>query len=133
MITLNLFRTVTFTAAILLVLSVPVFAFEQEDFGLKTTKNLYSLCSTAEGHQEFSAASAACNSFIRGAMQYHDGISDGNTVKRLICYPEGMTVAEGKITFIQWAKKNMNNSSLMNELPVQGLVRALKGKYPCAD
>jgi hypothetical protein len=128
-----MFRRLLTAVAILATMSVTALASDQGDLRLRTTENLYNLCSTPAENQDFPIASAACNSFIRGAIQYHDGISDGVKIKKLVCYPEGATVADGKSVFLAWAKKNIQNTELMGEYPVKGLIRALKETYPCAE
>lgn len=128
----NFFQGAILAASILAIASTSASALEQEDYRLRTTKSLYNVCSNPENSPDFSTSAAACNSFIRGVVQYHDGVSDGKHMKRVICYPEGATVADGVAAFVAWAQKNMNNTELMNELPVIGLVKALKEKNPCA-
>jgi hypothetical protein len=77
------------------------------------------------------AASFACRGFIEGAVQYHDAVSDRKHLKRLICYPQTATVADGRAAFVAWAQRNLGNRKAMEEVPVIGLVRALADKYPC--
>jgi hypothetical protein len=52
-------------------------------------------------------------------------------MKRLICYPKGATIADGRAAFVSWAQKHAQDKKLMDEIPVIGLVRALAEKYPC--
>ena len=60
-----------------------------------------------------------------------DAVSDRKKLKRLVCYPKGVTLQDGKDAFIAWAAENSGNKKLMSEVPVVGLVRSLAGKYPC--
>jgi hypothetical protein len=129
----NFFQGAVLAASILVVMSASASAVEQEDYRLRTTKSLYNLCSNPEGNPEFSTSAAACNSFIKGVVQYHDGVSDEKHMKRIICYPQGATIADGDAAFVAWAEKNMNYAQLMSDWPVLGLVKALKEKYPCAE
>lgn len=64
-------------------------------------------------------------------MQYHDGISSHNKLKRLICYPSNATIEDGKQAFVAWAKQHAGDKKLMTEQPVVGLMRSLAAKYPC--
>ena len=64
-------------------------------------------------------------------IQYHDGVSGTNDLKRLVCYPAGTTLEDGRIAFVAWAEPNMNDKNVMSELPVKGLVRGLAATYPC--
>jgi hypothetical protein len=115
-------------------LAMPAVALEKADYDFLTTKHLYNLCSAdiaKHGAEDSSTASYACRGFISGAIQYHDGVSGTNDLKRLICYPAGATLKDGRIAFVAWAESNMNDKDLMSELPVEGLVRGLAAKYPC--
>jgi len=61
----------------------------------------------------------------------HDAVSNQKQLKRLICYPQGTTIADGRTAFLAWAEKNAGDAKRMAELPVVGLVRALAKAYPC--
>jgi hypothetical protein len=107
------------------------FGVEDEDMGFDTTEDLYQVCVVEPGAAEYVPSSFACRGFIEATVQYHDAVSDRKNLRRLICYPENATIADGRATFVAWAKQNAGNQTLMNELPVIGLVRALADKYPC--
>lgn len=107
------------------------FAVQDEDINFDTTEDLYQVCSVQSNAPEYIPASFACRAFIEAAVQYHDAVTDRKNLKRLICYPKTATVADGRAAFVAWAERNVGNQSLMNELPVVGLVRALAAKYPC--
>jgi hypothetical protein len=106
-------------------------AVQDEDLSFDTTEDLYQVCSVQPGAAEYVAASFACRAFIEAAVQYHDAVVDRRQLKRLICYPATATIADGRAAFVTWAQRNAGNETLMNELPVVGLVRALAAKYPC--
>ncbi len=128
----NIWKSLTLSACILVGSVLPAAALEKEDFNFHTTEDLYSLCSVPQSHgEDYVAASYACRGFLEATVQYHDGVSDRKNLKRLVCYPKGTTLAEGKAAFIAWVEKNKKNTELMNELPVIGLVRSLADKYPC--
>ncbi len=94
-------------------------------------RDLYAICAVARGSADFEAATAGCRGFIGGAVQYHDAVSDRKHLKRLICYPQTATVADGRVAFLRWAENNAGNQARMDELAVIGLVRALADAYPC--
>lgn len=94
-------------------------------------RDLYAICAVARGSADFEAATAGCRGFIGGAVQYHDAVSDRKHLKRLICYPQTATVADGRVAFLRWAENNASNQARMDELAVIGLVRALADAYPC--
>jgi hypothetical protein len=111
--------------------SQAAFGVEDEDMGFDTTEDLYQICAVGPGAAEYVPSSFACRGFIEATVQYHDAVSDRKNLRRLICYPENATVGDGRATFVAWAKQNAGNDTLMGELPVIGLVRALAAKYPC--
>jgi hypothetical protein len=49
----------------------------------------------------------------------------------LVCYPAGTTLEDGSVAFVAWAESNLKDKTLMNKLPVEGLIRALSTTYPC--
>jgi hypothetical protein len=108
-------------------------AVDEMDFNLVSTKNLYNLCSVAPDNQDFIPAIYACRGFIEAAVQYHDAVSDRRNLKRLICYTPDATIKDGRDAFVAWVEKHRNDQTLMEEMPVIGLVRALAEKYPCSE
>jgi phosphoribosylaminoimidazole carboxylase (NCAIR synthetase) len=101
------------------------------NFRFDSTKDLLDICSTPEDAAEYVVANQACRAFIEAYVQYHDEISSRKNLKRLVCYPPTTTIADGKLTFVAWAKGQSANQKLMAEQPVIGLVRALAAEYPC--
>jgi hypothetical protein len=116
-------------AAVLL--SQAAVATQGGDAGAYKVQDLYDTCSVAPDAAAYDAGTYACLAFIGGAVQYHDAVSDRKHLKRLICYPEGATVTDGRAAFLAWAEKNRSNGERMNELAVVGLVRALAERFPC--
>jgi hypothetical protein len=106
-------------------------AVEDEDLNFDTTEDLYQVCAVTPDQPEYVAASFACRGFIEAAVQYHDQVTDRRNLKRLICYPQGASIADGRTAFVAWARANAGDAKLMGEAPVVGLVRALAAKYPC--
>jgi hypothetical protein len=123
--------TCFFASVLGLALSGAAPAVENVDFNFDTTEDLYQVCSTNSDSPEYIPATFACRAFIEASMQYHDAVSDRKHMKRLVCYPATATVADGRSAFLAWAEANSGNKTLMGEVPVVGLVRALAAKYPC--
>lgn len=115
----------------LLVAAGPSGAVQDEDLNFDTTEDLYAVCATTRDQPEYVPASFACRAFIEATVQYHDAVSDRKKMRRLICYPEAATIADGRRAFLSWAEANKGNAERMGELPVVGLVRALAARYPC--
>ncbi|MBK1719281.1 Rap1a/Tai family immunity protein [Thiocystis violacea] len=106
-------------------------ATNEAAFRFDTTVNLYEICTLPEDAAGFPVANQACRAFIEATVQYHDEVSARKKLKRLVCYPKGATIEEGKQAFIEWANAHSGDSKLMGEQPVVGLVRSLAAKYPC--
>ena len=104
----------------------------EEDFRLRTTRDLYDVCSVTQDDPNYVAAIYACRGFIEGAVQYHDAVTDRQNLRRLVCYTEDATIETGRMVFNDWAQANLSNAERMQEEPVVGLVRALAQRYPCS-
>jgi len=104
---------------------------EEETFNYRTTKDLYTICAVDDDAKKADVPAFACRAFIAATVQYHDAVSDRKKMKRLICYPNTATIADGRAAFLDWAGRNADNAERMNERPVVGLVRALAETYPC--
>jgi hypothetical protein len=109
----------------------PAAAIEESAFAFATTKDLYRICSTDANDPDFTAAQIGCTAFIEATIQYHDAVSDRKHLKRLTCYPQGSTIADGQKAFVAWGAQNAGDAKRMGELPVVGLIRALAKAYPC--
>jgi hypothetical protein len=114
-----------------LAIATPAIAIEDKNISFDTTEDLYRVCSVEAADPSFTAAQVACTAFIEATVQYHDAVSDRKQLKRLICYPQGATIADGRTAFLAWAQKNAGDAKRMTEMPVVGLVRALSKSYPC--
>lgn len=102
-------------------------AVQPEDLRFDTTEDLYQVCAADPA----SPAQLACTGFIEATVQYHDGVANRKDMKRLICYPSGATIADGRNAFLRWAEQHQDDSTLMGEQPVVGLVRSLAKAFPC--
>ena len=118
-------------ALLTLAMAQPATAIEDKNVSFDTTEDLYRVCSVEAADPSHTAAQVACTAFIEATVQYHDAVSDRKQLKRLICYPQGATIADGRTAFLAWAQKNAGDAKRMGELPVVGLVRALAKAYPC--
>lgn len=123
--------TSLFAGVLGLALSGAAPAVENVDFNFDTTEDLYQVCLATADSPEYVPAVFSCRAFIEATMQYHDAVSDRKRMKRLVCYPRTATIADGRRAFLAWAEANSGNKTLMGEVPVVGLVRALAAKYPC--
>jgi len=124
-------KNVILVIALALALPLTANAVDLQDFKLKTTQDLFDLCSTDEDNPKYVAAIHACHGYIAGAIHYHDAVTDREDLKRLICYPPTAVMSEAIIAYLSWCKANQGNKEIMSEAPVIGVVKALAGKYPC--
>ncbi len=124
-------RSTTALAMLFVFCAGPAGAVDDEHLNFRTTEDLYTVCATAPERPEYAAAILACRAFINATLQYHDAVSDRKRMKRLICYPEGATIADARRAFLSWAAANKDNAERMGERPVMGVVRALAARYPC--
>ena len=117
------------SALLLMTLPVaaPVLAVEDSDLRFDTTSDLVAVCSAPAA----SPAQLACTGFIEATVQYHDAVSDRKNLKRLVCYPAGTSIEDGRQALLSWAATHREDPRLMDEQPVVGLVRALANAYPC--
>lgn len=118
-------------ALLAIALAQPAAAVEEKSFSFETTQDLIRICSVEAADAAYTASQVACTAFIEATVQYHDQVSDRKQLKRLVCYPQGATIADGRTALLAWGEKNAGNAKLMGELPVVGLVRALAKTYPC--
>jgi hypothetical protein len=68
----------------------------------------------------------ACRSFLEATVQYHDAVSDGDSFKRLICYPASATLEDAAGPLSPGLRPTAGNATRMGELPVPPVVRALE-------
>jgi hypothetical protein len=106
-------------------------ATDASNFALKTTRDLYVVCSTPASDPLRADAINFCEGFLAGVVAYHDEVADGQHLKRLICYPDGATRDQGTEAFIAWAASHLQDGKYMNDPAVVGAVRGLASKWPC--
>ncbi len=106
-------------------------ATDATNFTLKTTEDLYVVCSTPTSDPLRVQAINFCEGYLLGAVSYHDAITDREHLKPFICYPQGTTRDQGVQAFIDWAARHQQDRRFMNDPPVVGAVRGLAAKWPC--
>jgi hypothetical protein len=106
-------------------------AVDTADFNLKTTEDLYRVCSVAPDDPLRREALDFCEGFLLGVVSYHDAVVKRRNLKRLICYPSTATRDQGIQAFNDWAASHQNDQKFMSDPPVVGAVRGLAAKWPC--
>ena len=117
--------------AVLTLSTSSAYASGPQTLALKTTEDLYRVCTAAPDDAQAREELDLCEGFLLGAVSYHDAISDRQHLKRLICYPSVATRDQGIDAFVGWASAHQNDRKYMNDPPVYGVVRALAAKWPC--
>jgi hypothetical protein len=119
----------TFVAlAVAFVLAAPAFAtVTEDDFMLKTTRNLVDLCTARPDDPHAREAIQMCQGYLLGAYHYHTAESAPN--ERMVCLPPDRPARNETVAqFVDWAA---NHPQYQNELPVETAFRFLTEKWPC--
>jgi Rap1a immunity proteins len=117
-----------FLAAALAVPGV-AFAVTDEDFEVKSTRSLLSLCTASTEDPRYREALHFCHGYLVGAFHYYLASVSGPKAKRLVCPPDPPPTRNATITaFIAWAQAH---PQYMGEAPVETEFRFLTETYPC--
>ena len=111
----------------------PARATTTADFAMKTTEDLYRVCSVAPNDPLRQEAINFCEGFLLGVVGYHDAVTKRENLKRLICYPSTATRDQGIEAFNVWAASHQQDQKFMSDLAVIGAVRGLAAKWPCKN
>lgn len=112
-----------------LALAGPAHAVEVEDFVLSTTQDLVDVCSAAPDDPLAAEAKQACYGYIAGTIHFYRSLVDGgDRFKPIVCPGRDLTRQEVAALLLDWAKDNPEH---MDELPVEGVIRATVAAYPC--
>jgi hypothetical protein len=106
-------------------------ATDAANFTLKTTEDLFVVCSTASSDPLRAEAINFCEGYLLGVEGYHDAVTDRKHLKPFICYPPTATRDEGIQAFVDWAARHQQDRKFMDDPPVVGAVRGLAAKWPC--
>jgi Ssp1 endopeptidase immunity protein Rap1a len=106
-------------------------ATDAANFALKTTEDLYRVCSAPADDPLHREAINFCEGFLLGVVLYHDAVTERHDLKRLVCYPQAVTRDQGVQAFLEWATRHQEDHKFMNDPPVVGAVRGLAAKWPC--
>jgi hypothetical protein len=95
---------------------------------LRTTRDLYTVCSVQPGQPLYERAVAFCIGFVTGVIQYNVALAHGPEVKPLVCPGRELARFEVVKQFLAWAPANPQH---MAEPPVDGLARSAVAAGPC--
>jgi hypothetical protein len=100
-----------------------------EDFQVKTTKDLFDLCTAPDNEPLASHAIHFCHGYLVGAFHYYAASVAGPEGLPLVCPPDPRPYRNETIgMFIQWVK---DHPQYWDELPVETEFRFLIEKWPC--
>lgn len=104
-------------------------AVTEDDFKVKTTRNLINLCTASLQDEYYEQAIHFCHGYLVGAYQYSLAESSNDPKKSLVCFPDPKPSRNQAIElFIAWAQKH---PQFMTEMPVETEFRFLTEKWPC--
>ena len=95
---------------------------------LRTTQDLYTVCSAEPGRPLYERAVAFCLGFVTGVIQYNAALAKGPDFKPLVCPGHELARFEVVKQFLAWAPANPTH---MTSPPVDGLARSAGAKWPC--
>jgi hypothetical protein len=104
-------------------------ATNPDNFHVRTTEDLVTLCSAAPTDPNYVAAIHFCHGFGTGAYQYYEAIAARDPSARFVCPPDPPpTRSEAIAGFVAWARAN---PQFMKDRPVDSVFRYLSTTYPC--
>ena len=104
-------------------------AVTQDDFLVRTTRNLVALCSAAPNDPLHDAAIHFCHGYVVGAFHYNKAIEPSLGSARIVCLPDPPPSRDTGIqNFVAWANQN---PQYMNEFPVDTVFRFASLRWPC--
>ena len=113
----------------LLLSSMQSQAASPENYVVKTTEDLFKLCSVTAGEELYQSARGFCLGFLEGAWSYHQALAAGASFNAIACPGPKVTRDDAAEVFVAWAKKHPE--LLETESPVHGVMRAVTEKWPC--
>jgi len=125
-----LFKRLTYLSLSAALLSPGVYAgVTEQDFVVKTTRNLIDLCTAIPEDPHYHDAIHFCQGYLVGAFHYHQAETANKPELKMVCFPEPKPTRNQAIEqFIAWAKQH---PEYMNELPVETEFRFLAETWPC--
>ncbi len=101
----------------------------EEDFKVKTTRELINLCTASAEDPHMREAISFCHGYLVGAYAYYAAENSGPDPEPLVCPPSPVPSRNEAIKdFIAWAN---SHPEYMNEKPVETEFRFLADKWPC--
>jgi len=104
-------------------------AVTEEDFIVKTTRNLINLCTASPLDPRYGDAVNFCQGYMVGAYHYSIAEYSKDPKNLFVCLPEPKpTRNEVVALFVAWAKAH---PQYMTDMPVESQFRFMSEKWPC--
>lgn len=108
----------------------PARAATAENFTVRTTADLVTLCETQPGQENYVAAIHFCQGFASGAYQYYLAVARNDPALRFVCLPDPPPTRNDAIAaFLAWVRAN---PSALEQPAVESMFRYLGQTYPCS-
>jgi hypothetical protein len=100
-----------------------------QDFEVRSTSDLVSLCSAEPGSENYVAAIHFCQGFASGAFRYYQSMAEASPSSKFVCVPNPVPSRNDVIaSYVEWVRAN---PQVMGEAATDSLFRFLGTKYPC--
>ena len=104
-------------------------AVTEEDFVVKTTRNLINLCTASPQDPRYEEAVNFCQGYMVGAYHYSIAEHSKDPKNLFVCLPEPKPSRNEVVAlFVAWAKAN---PQYMTDMPVESQFRFMSEKWPC--
>ncbi len=117
--------------AALALMSAPAGALLPGDLTVRTTRDLFKLCSVDEADLLHRVARGFCLGYLDAVWDYHQALTAGPGFAAIACPGPEVTRDQVADALIDWAEAE--SDTLDTEEPVQGVMRAMARKWPCSD
>lgn len=107
-------------------LSADVDQLAEEDFEVRTGRDLLEICNPPGGHQYARDAIHMCHGIVLGAYGVHEAVAP--RLGRVVCPPQNASRSDGVRTFVSWAQAHPTS---LDEPAIDALFRAWEANYPC--
>jgi hypothetical protein len=104
-------------------------AVTEEDFVVKTTRNLINLCTASPQDPRYEEAINFCQGYMVGAYHYSIAEHSKDPKNLFVCLPDPKPSRNEVVAlFVAWAKAH---PQYMTDMPVESQFRFMSEKWPC--
>jgi hypothetical protein len=104
-------------------------AVTEEDFVVKTTRNLVNLCTASPQDPRYEEAINFCQGYMVGAYHYSIAEHSKDPKNLFVCLPEPKPSRNEVVAmFVAWTNEH---PQFMTDMPVETQFRFMSEKWPC--